>query len=221
MIKKCVICGREFKSPPSDKVVTCSPECRSERARRAVIKRGGADILHVPEIYKKIKENPNTKSRMKKLQEIATSASMQLPGSQKGIQNRTSKLWILVDPSGHKRAAINITQFIRENADSFGIEPDDEKSVRNICSGFQAIARTISGKNSGRPVYHCREWGLERHSLDFPEKYSSYECQNILNLWLSGFGIEEISEKTQSEKSFIIDILEAANLIKNEEGKNE
>lgn len=218
MIKRCVICGKEFKSPPSDKVVTCSPECRSERARRAVIKRGGADILHVPEIYKKIKENPNTKARMKKLQEIGTNASMQLPGSQKGIQNRTSKLWILVDPSGHKRAAINITQFIRENADSFEIEPDDEKSVHNIYSGFRAIARTLSGTNSGRPVYHCREWGLDRPSLDFPEKYSSYECQNILNLWLSWLDIEEISEKTQSEKSFITDVLETANLIEKQNG---
>ncbi len=222
MIKRCVICGKEFQSPPSDKVVTCSPECRSERARRSVIKRGGADSLHVPEIYKKIKENPNMKARMKKLQKMGTDASMQLPGSQKGIQNRTSKLWILIDPTGNKHAAINLLQFIRDNAESFGIKSDDKKSIRNIASGFQAILRTISGKNSGRPVYHCREWGLDRLSLDFPEKYSSYECQNILNLWLSGFGIEEISEKTQSEKSFIIDILKAANLIKNEmEGKNE
>lgn len=212
MIKKCVICGREFKSPPSDKVVTCSSECRSERARRALIARG--NIFSKPEILKKIKENPKKKAHAREIQDLGKKAAMELPGGQKGIQNRTSKLWILIDPTGNKHAAINITQFIRENADSFGIEPDDEKSVHNICSGFQAIARTLAGKNSGRPVYHCREWGLDRPSLDFPEKYSSYECQNILNLWLSGFDIEEISEKTQSEKSFIEDVLESANLKK-------
>ena len=27
MIKQCVICGKEYKSPPSAKVKTCSPEC--------------------------------------------------------------------------------------------------------------------------------------------------------------------------------------------------
>lgn len=220
MIKRCVICGKEFKSPPSDKVVTCSPECRSERARRALIARG--NIFRTPEILKKIKESPKKKAHAREIQPLGKKAAMELPGGQKGIQNRTSKLWILIDPSGHKHAAINIAQFIRDNAKSFGIEPDDERSVHNIYSGFRVIARTIAGTNSGRPVYHCREWGLDRPALDFPEKYSSYESQNILNLWLSGFGIEEISEKTQSEKSFIIDILKAANLIKNEmEGKNE
>lgn len=220
MIKRCVICGKEFQSPPSDKVVTCSPECRSERARRALIARG--NIFRTPEILKKIKESPKKKAHAREIQPLGKKAAMELPGGQKGIQNRTSKLWILIDPTGNKHAAINLLQFIRDNAESFGIKSDDKKSIRSIASGFQAILRTISGKNSGRPVYHCREWGLERLSLDFPEKYSSYECQNILNLWLSGFGIEEISEETQSEKSFIIDILEAANLIKNEmEGKNE
>lgn len=218
MIKRCVICGKEFKSPPSDKVVTCSPECRSERARRAILERVGADILHTPEVYKKIKENPNMKERMKNLQIIGTNAAMELPGNQKGIQNRTGKLWILIDPSGNKYAAINLFQFIRDNAELFGIIPDDEKSIRRISSGFRAISRTLSGTNSGRTVYHCHDWGLDCPSLDFPEKYSSYECQNILNLWLSGLDVESISQKTQSEKSFITDILEAANFIKNQNG---
>lgn len=221
MIKRCVICGKEFKSPPSDKVVSCSPECRSERARRAVIARDGVKIFHTPEVLEKLKESPKRKEHIKKLQVIATNAAMQLPGNQKGVQNRTGKLWILIDPTGNKHAAINLLQFIRDNAELFDIMPDDEKSIRRISYGFRQISRTLSGTNSGRPVYHCREWGLDRPSLDFPEKYSNYDVQNILNLWLSGLDIEEISEKTKSEKSSVIDILEAANLIKNEEGKNE
>lgn len=212
MIKKCVICGREFKSPPSDKAVTCSPECRSERARRALIARG--NIFSAPEILKKIKESPKKKAHAREIQDLGKKAAMELPGGQKGIQNRTSKLWILIDPTGNKHAAINLLQFIRDNAESFGIKSDDKKSIHNISSGFRVISRTLSGTNSGRPVYHCREWGLERPSIDFPEKYSNYECQNILNLWLSGVDIEEISEKTQSGKSFIADVLESANLIK-------
>lgn len=219
MIKRCVICGKEFKSPPSSKVVTCSPECRSERARRAILERGGADILHTPKVYKKIKENPNMKERMKNFQAIGTTAAMQLPGNQKGIQNRTGKLWIIIDPSGNKRAAINIQQFVRDNAESFGIKSDDEKSIHNISSGFQVISRTLSGRNSGRPVYHCHEWGLDRPSIDFPEKYSSYESQRILDLWFSDFDIDEISGKIRTSKSFIEDVLEAANLIKKRNGE--
>ena len=193
MIKRCVICGKKFQSPPSDKVVTCSPECRSERARRALIARG--NIFRTPEILKKIKENPKKKAHAREIQDLGKKAAMELPGGQKGIQNRTSKLWILIDPTGNKHAAINLLQFIRDNAESFGIKSDDEKSIHNISSGFRVISRTLSGRNSGRPVYHCREWGLNCPALDFPEKYSSYECQNILNLWLSGLDIEEISEE--------------------------
>lgn len=29
--KKCVVCGREFFCSPSDKITTCSPECRKAR----------------------------------------------------------------------------------------------------------------------------------------------------------------------------------------------
>ena len=221
MITKCIICGKEFKSSPSDKVVTCSPECRSERAKRAILERGGADILHTPEVRKKIKENPNMKDRMKKLQTIGMTASMELPGSQKGVQNRTGKLWILIDPSGNKHVAINLAQFIRDNSKSFGINPDDEKSIHNISSGFRVIQKTMLGKNKGRPVYHCREWGLECPSVDFPEEYSSYEVQDILNLWISGLSIEEISKETKSNISFVKNVLEVANFIKREEDENE
>lgn len=217
MIKKCIICGAEFKASPSDKIVTCSPKCRSERARRAIIARNGVNVLRTPENLKKLKESPKRKEHIKKLQVIATSAAMKLPGNQKGVQNRTSKLWILIDPTGSKHAAINLSQFIRDNAESFCINPDDEKSIHNISSGFRVIQKTMLGNNKGRPVYHCREWGLDRPSLDFPEKYSSYECQSILNLWLSGLDVESISEKTQSEKSFITDVLESAKLIKSKE----
>lgn len=33
-MKTCVICGKKFKSPPSDATVTCSKKCSSERRRR-------------------------------------------------------------------------------------------------------------------------------------------------------------------------------------------
>ena len=145
MVKKCVICGKEFKCSPSDKIVTCSPACRSERARRALIARG--DTLRTPEILKKIKESPKKKAHCRKIQIIGKNAAMKLPGGQKGIQNRTSKLWILIDPSGSKHAAINLVQFIRDNAEAFGITSDDERSVHNIQSGFRAVLRTVAGRN--------------------------------------------------------------------------
>lgn len=219
MIKRCVICGKEFKSPPSDKVVTCSPECRSERARRAVIDRNGVSVFHTPEVLKKLKESPKRKEHVKRMQVIGTNAAMQLPGNQKGVQNRTGKLWIMIDPSGNKHAAINLSQFIRDNAELFGIMADDEKSVRRISSGFRQVSRTLSGTNSGRPVYHCREWGLDRPSIDFPEKYSNYDVQNIIELWIRDFDIEDISEKMNLEKSFIIDVLDVAKLINKKEEK--
>lgn len=220
MIKRCAICGAKFKAYPSDKIVTCSPECRSERARRAALERG--NIFLDPENLRKLAESPKRKAHVKEMQIMGKNAAMELPGNQKGIENRTGKLWILIDPTGNKHAAINLLQFIRDNAELFDIMPDDEKSIRRISYGFRAISRTLSGTNSGRPVYHCHDWGLDCPSLDFPDKYSSYKCQNILNLWLSGLDVESISQKTQFEKSFIADVLESANLIKKQNGgKNE
>lgn len=34
-LKTCIICGKQFESPPSDKTVTCSDQCRRIRAEKS------------------------------------------------------------------------------------------------------------------------------------------------------------------------------------------
>lgn len=210
--KVCVICGKCFPSPPSAKVVTCSPPCRSARARMARLAR--TDLNHFTEAQrKKFRESERRKAVSKYAQSMATEAALKLPAGQRGCQNRTSKLWIIVTPSGQKVAAINLVQFVRDNADIFDIDPIDDNAVHSIASGFRIISRTYLGKNKGRPVYHCHEFGLAGSAIDFPADLCCVEAQTALNLWFSGNGVDGISEKTKMPEKWVRRVLQAAGFI--------
>ena len=210
--KVCVICGKCFPSPPSAKVVTCSPKCRSARARMARLAR--TDLDHFTEAQRaKFRDSEKCKARAKYAQPIATAAAMKLPAGQRGCQNRGSKLWIITTPSGAKIAAINLLQFVRDNADAFDIDASDDKAAHSVASGFRIISRTYLGKNKGRPVYHCHEFGLAGPAIDFPADLCCIEAQTALNLWFSGNGVDGISEKTKMPEKWVRRVLQAAGFI--------
>lgn len=211
MQRICVICGRAFTCSPSDKTVTCSPACRSERARRAVRKRG--PITYTEEMRQRRREDPRVQAHMEELQPLAVAAAQQLPGGQRGIQNRTSKLWLLVDPDGGKHAAINITEFIRVHAEDFGIRADDDRAVHNVYSGFVPISRTLAGRNKGRPVYHCKGWGLSCPSIDFPEALSCPEAQESITRFLRGGSVPDIAAAVGRPEPFVRAVLAAAGML--------
>lgn len=209
--KTCVICGSRFPCPPSDKTVTCSPVCRRERARRAKLARPANKWT--PEYMKRWASSPKVQAHLKQFQAIGTSAALATPACQRGCQNRASKLWVIKTPSGDKIAAINLLQFVRDNADAFGISPEDDRRVQGIASGFRVISRTYSGKQSGRPVYTCYGFGLAGPALDFPDELCSMASQDAINLWFSGASIQEIAQKTELPESTVIRVLQAAKLI--------
>lgn len=211
MRRTCVICGREFTCSPSDKIVTCSPACRSERARRAVLKRG--PITYTEEMRQRRREDPRAQSHIKTMQPIAVAAAQQLPGNQRGIQNRTSKLWLLVDPDGAKHAAININEFIRAHAEDFGIRADDDRAVHNVYSGFVHVSRTLAGRHKGRPVTTCKKWGLACPSIDFPESLSCIEAQESITRFLRGAAVPEIAAAVGKPEAFVREVLAAAGML--------
>jgi len=177
-LKNCVICGRAFPCPPSDKTVTCSPACRSERARRAVAARGGAAMLHTDESLARLerareKRKQEHPEQLRAIAKLASDAALQNPANQRGVQHRLARRWLLVTPSGQLIKVESLSNWARENYRLFEPESTDpEASARRIRAGFQAIARTLEGKiPPNRGAYHYKDWGLLAPSRDKEENH--------------------------------------------------
>lgn len=159
MIKHCIICGAAFQSPPSAKKVTCSPACRSIRAAQSArtVKRTWSQ-----EAKARRSVDPAVIERMEQLQSIGVAAALSLPEGQRGEQNRESKTWELIDPSGNHIVVKNLLDWSRRNYTLF--EPDDadpEKAAMRISSGFKAISSSMRGvKSRQRPASTYKGWSL-------------------------------------------------------------
>lgn len=159
--KTCVICGKPFDSYRSDNRVTCSDSCRRLRAAKSSHdkprKWGEA-------AKRRRAEDPNIKARMDELQPRALQAALAKPEGQRGPQNRGSKIWVLVDPSGNQVPCTNLLDWARNNYRLFEPQtPEEERDIaaKRIASGFKKIAACMRGNPSCKgSVYHYKDWGL-------------------------------------------------------------
>lgn len=147
MIRRCVICGAEFSTPPSNNKTTCSKEC--SRARAAKIHMGKSN---------RWSEAARTSAREAAARtgnlKNGTAAALRLPEGQRGEQNREAKVWHLLSPEGVPETAINLLDWARRHAeDYFGLPPTDANAVK-IASGIRQIKRSQEGKiiRNGRLV---------------------------------------------------------------------
>lgn len=144
----CPVCGKTFPAFPSDKNVTCSPECRaiwmqerhaarrnlwSEESRRTLRERGRPEQL-----------------------QRGTDTAKNLPGNQRGEANREAKTWELVSPDGEIFVVTNLLNWSRENAWRFDMSEDEAVKIK---SGFTAISRSMRGLTK-RPVRSYKGWRL-------------------------------------------------------------
>lgn len=104
------------------------------------------------------------KEHMKSLQKAGLEAAMAVPENQRGPQNRTSKLWILIDPLGNHVPVMNLLDWARENYTLFEPPCDDvDKAAYRVASGFRAIASSMRGVPSREhPVSSYKGWGLAK-----------------------------------------------------------
>lgn len=87
--KICIVCGRVFACPPSDKTVTCGPECRR---KYAAMRRDGKPLS----AETRAKISAAAKGRdMSGIQVVATKAALISPKSGPFETNISSKDWIL------------------------------------------------------------------------------------------------------------------------------
>lgn len=140
--KKCVICGQEFPCPSSAKTVTCSPECRSIRARKAASHKRPNDHEVLSQAAKKRGVSEIT-------QKLGTAAAMNSPKAGRFETNSSAKTYTIMSPEGNEYQVSNLRNWIRENADLFGGDNSDE-AVNRISNGFYTIARNTRLNKRGQ-----------------------------------------------------------------------
>ncbi len=148
--KICIICGKEFECPPSDKKVTCSDRCRSAYAKE----RMSGKII--PEtIRKKMSEKARGRD-LTKIQPVAVEAAKNSPKSGRFETNINAKDWHLISPDGKHYFFHSLNLWLRKNGyELFGCQPDS-REFRNIRSGLAGAKRGRMGKNYGCCTY--RGW---------------------------------------------------------------
>lgn len=147
MRRRCVVCGAEFDTPPSNNKITCSTAC--SRIRKSQTHEGKSNRWG----EEKRETARHAAARTGNLRH-GTAAALKLPGGQRGPQNREAKIWHLRDPEGNEVVAVNLLDWARQHASDFGMEPTDH-SAAVIASGFRQIKRSMEGKRyrNGKPSH--------------------------------------------------------------------
>lgn len=145
--KICIICGKEFDCPPSEKTVTCSVDCKKIYAKQRSTGRKFSDSTR-----KKISEKSKGRD-MTGLQTIAVEAAKNSPKSGRFKTNINAIDWHLISPEGKHYYFHSLNFWLRENClELFGCEPDS-REYRNARSGLVGAKRAMMGKNYGCCTY--------------------------------------------------------------------
>lgn len=136
MMRKCVVCGREFKCSPSDKTVTCSKECSRIHKSRTHM---GKKNVWSDESREKLKKLGRTENLKK--------------GSE-----ATAKIWILVSPEGKRYVCKNLRAWTRRHCDLFEVDTS-EKNAQIIASG-------LSQAKCGKSVATYKGWTAQEGTVD-------------------------------------------------------
>lgn len=148
--KICVVCRKEFESPPSDKTVTCSNKCRKEYAKQRRIGKG------LPEDTKKKISNSAQGRDLSDLQPIAVEAAKKSPKSGRFETNVNAIDWHLISPEGKHYYFHSLNLWLRENGlEFFGCNPDS-REFNNVRSGIGGAKRAMLGRKY--PCCTYRGW---------------------------------------------------------------
>lgn len=146
MIKKCVICGKEFQSPPSAKTITCSRECLS--IRRGQVGRGRKLSEQARANMSEAAKKKGYTENLKK----GTPASQKSPKSGRFETNVSAKEWTIISPFGVEYKCRNLNEFIRKNPELFDID-GSESEWRRVRAGFSTIKRNTKLGKRGQSYY--------------------------------------------------------------------
>lgn len=145
--RRCIICGKEFETPPSNNKVTCLKKCQVEYARQ---RRTGRALS----AETKNKISTKAKGRdMAELQVIAVKAAKASPKSGRFETNINAIDWHLISPDGKHYYLHSLLFWLRENCTAlFGCEADS-REMYNVYSGLAGAKRAMLGKKYNSATY--------------------------------------------------------------------
>lgn len=171
--KICIICGKEFETPPSNNKVTCSKECQKTYAK---IRSTGR--VFSAEARQKMSQKAKERD-VAYLNALGTAAAKESPNSGRFETNVNAVDWHLISPEGKHYYFHSLHHWLRENCRKlFGCEPDS-REFKNVRSGLSGARRAVLGKN-----YPCCTYkGWQSLPVEnWPEDSNTSEIENHLNL---------------------------------------
>lgn len=179
-MKTCEICAREFQCPPSDKTVTCSPECRAEKFRRQALTLHTKHIKRCVCCGREFADSPSNKRvtcRRKGCTSWAhrQSANPDYEAMKRGIaaspllqpdeRHVNARDWSLVAPDGTVYQFRNLRHFIRQRQELFTAE-ELQLSGRNNPAPLASFAfgKLRPGVMNQVESWHGWKWAHGHHS---------------------------------------------------------
>lgn len=149
MIKKCVVCGRQFDSPPSTNKITCSKEC--SLIRKSKNHRGKSNVWGKDARLRKSAQGVTDNLRR------GTPAAKKSPRAGRFETNINAKTWVLKSPENVIVEVKNLKNWARNNTQLFGEDNTEEAAIK-IASGIRQLKRSMEGKRG--PVSSYKDWQL-------------------------------------------------------------
>lgn len=180
LIKKCVVCGKEFNSPPSAKTVTCSKEC--SRINKSYTHMG--------------KSNNWPEESKEKLRHKGRTANLE-----KGTEANT-KIWKLTSPEGRIHICKNLALWCRNNSILFGFDSSEE-NAKKVMTGLRHAKRGAEGKKTALTRTY-KGWQAEAAT---EKEYNVYQYKTAdmsvltpeqrisLTDYLNGIPVKDIANK--------------------------
>lgn len=192
MVKKCVICGKEFKCSPSDKKVTCSKEC--SQINKSKTHKGKRNVWS-KESRQRLKEKGQTENLKK-----GTEAAQKSFKSGRFETNVNAKIWVLTSPEGKEYVVKNLSRWARENCELFGFYNTEYNAVK-ISSGLKLAKYGGDGKEYANAAMYkgwkCRA-GTDIEYMAYKIKHSDVSVLSEMQLLClseraKGFPVKEIA----------------------------
>lgn len=147
MIKRCVICGADFKASPSSKKITCSRACSAERKRQT---HTGITFSWSAEARQR-KAAAGMNDNLRK----GTPAAQTSPKAGAYETNQNALTWVIQAPDGQVYTVRNLSLWLRKHAEMLDGTPEQAKA------GIIQIRRCVEGKTK-RAVTQWKGWRLLR-----------------------------------------------------------
>ena len=171
MIRHCVICGGAFKCRPSDKIVTCSPDCKHARLQAQMTVRNAAiknikqcvvcgQNFQAPPSSTKVCCGRDCESQRRSIaalekleihQKALKQGIAESPVLQPNENHCNAKEWILIAPDGTRHYCRNLAHWARENIGA---------DWKNFRAGISRLLATLEGRCK-RPVHSYKGWTVD------------------------------------------------------------